>query len=64
MYEANPMGFIAEQAGGLASDGHTRILEKRPEKLHQRTPLFIGSPEMVRRAEAFLQGEEAAATSA
>jgi fructose-1,6-bisphosphatase I len=57
MYEANPMGFIAEQAGGAASDGHQRILEKTPEKLHQRTPLFIGSEEMVRRAEAFLQGE-------
>ena len=57
MYEANPMGFIAEQAGGAASDGHTRILEKSPEKLHQRTPLFIGSEEMVHRAEAFLQGE-------
>ena len=57
MYEANPMGFIAEQAGGAASDGHQRILDKTPEKLHQRTPLFIGSEEMVRRAEAFLQGE-------
>ena len=57
MYEANPMGFIAEQASGAASDGHTRILEKSPEKLHQRTPLFIGSREMVRRAEAFVQGE-------
>jgi fructose-1,6-bisphosphatase I len=57
MYEANPMGFIAEQAGGLASDGINRILEKTPKKLHQRTPLFIGSEEMVRRAEAFVQGE-------
>ena len=57
MYEANPMAFIAEEAGGRATDGHTRILEKQPEKLHQRTPLFIGSAEMVRRAEAFLQGE-------
>lgn len=57
MYEANPMAFIAEQAGGAASDGHTRILEKTPDKLHQRTPLFIGSKEMVRRAEAFVQGE-------
>lgn len=55
MYEANPMAFIAEQAGGMASDGHTRILDKTPEALHQRTPLFIGSPEMVRRAESFLQ---------
>jgi fructose-1,6-bisphosphatase I len=57
MYEANPMAFIAEQAGGAASDGHRRILEKTPGKLHQRTPLFIGSEQMVRRAEAFLQGE-------
>jgi fructose-1,6-bisphosphatase I len=51
------MGFIAEQAGGAASDGHQRILEKEPDKLHQRTPLFIGSEEMVRRAEAFVQGK-------
>lgn len=57
MYEANPMAFIAEQAGGAASDGQTRILDKKPGKLHQRTPLFIGSKAMVRRAEAFLQGE-------
>ncbi len=63
MYEANPMAFIAEQAGGRATDGHQRILEKTPEKLHQRTPLFIGSEEMVRRAEAFLQGEPERATS-
>lgn len=58
MYEANPMAFIAEQAGGAATDGHTRILEKTPEKLHQRTPLFIGSQAMVRRAREFLQGSE------
>lgn len=57
MYEANPMAFIAEQAGGRATDGHQRILETTPETLHQRTPLFIGSDQMVRRAEAFLQGE-------
>jgi len=58
MYEANPMAFIAEQAGGRATDGHSRILEKTPEKLHERTPLYIGSKEMVERAEAFLQGRE------
>ena len=57
MYEANPMSMIVEQAGGRASDGHGRILEKRPEKLHQRTPLFIGSEEMVRRVEEFMQEE-------
>ena len=57
MYEANPMAFLLEQAGGLATDGHRRILDIQPEKLHQRTPLYIGSAQMVRRAEAFLQGE-------
>ena len=57
MYEANPMAFIAEQAGGVATDGHGRVLEKEPETLHQRTPLLIGSPAMVRRAESFLEEE-------
>ena len=58
MYEANPMAMICEQAGGMATDGRGRILEKTPEKLHQRTPLFIGSKEMVERAKAFVQGEK------
>jgi fructose-1,6-bisphosphatase I len=56
MYEANPMAFIVEQAGGAASDGHRRILEKRPSALHQRTPLYIGSANMVGMAEEFLRG--------
>ncbi|RMH67118.1 MAG: class 1 fructose-bisphosphatase [Bacteroidetes bacterium] len=56
MYEANPMAFIVEQAGGRATDGTRRILSKRPEALHQRTPVFIGSEEMVRRVESFLTG--------
>lgn len=43
MYEANPMAFLAEQAGGAASNGKQRILEVQPTDLHQRTPLFIGS---------------------
>ena len=55
MYEANPLALIIEQAGGLASDGHQRILEKQPNELHERTPLFIGSEAMVQRAEAFLR---------
>lgn len=42
-YEANPMAFIVEQAGGLATDGSRRILDIQPEALHQRTPLVIGS---------------------
>jgi fructose-1,6-bisphosphatase I len=43
LYEANPMAFIVEQAGGAAFDGHQRILDITPSELHQRTPLFIGS---------------------
>jgi fructose-1,6-bisphosphatase I len=43
LYEANPLAFIAEQAGGLATDGHRRILDVQATELHQRTPLYIGS---------------------
>ena len=57
MYESNPMAFIAEQAGGAASDGRGRILEKRPRALHERTALYIGSEAMVREVEAFLAKE-------
>ena len=55
LYECNPLAFIIEQAGGRASDGKQRILEIQPESLHQRTPLFIGSEEMVAKAEEFLK---------
>lgn len=54
MYEANPMAMIVEQAGGRASTGTKRILDIQPEALHQRTPVFIGSPGMVETAEAFI----------
>ena len=57
MYEANPLAFIVEQAGGRASDGYGRIMEKQPDHLHERTALYIGSEEMVQRAEAFLSGD-------
>ncbi len=53
LYEANPLAFIAEQAGGAASDGRQRILDKQPKALHQRTPLIIGSKEEVARVESF-----------
>jgi fructose-1,6-bisphosphatase I len=43
MYEANPMAMIVEQAGGAATDGHIRILDIAPHKLHQRVPVFLGS---------------------
>ena len=44
MYEANPIAFLAEQAGGVATDGHRRILEIEPQSLHQRTPLAHRQP--------------------
>ncbi|MCA6441299.1 MAG: class 1 fructose-bisphosphatase [Sediminibacterium sp.] len=47
LYEANPFAFIVEVAGGAATDGTQRILDVVPTKLHQRTPLFIGSKEMM-----------------
>lgn len=47
MYEANPLAFIAEQAGGIASDGKGRILDIMPTSLHQRTPLIIGGKKNV-----------------
>ncbi len=43
MYEANPIAFLAEQSGGVATDGHRRILEIQPTSLHQRTPFVVGS---------------------
>jgi fructose-1,6-bisphosphatase I len=55
MYEANPLSFIVEQAGGRSSDGVNRILELEPKTLHQRTPLFVGSEEDVILAEIFLR---------
>ena len=54
MYENIPFSFIVEQAGGKASNGKDRILEIKPEQLHQRTPLFIGSKNMVEKAEALM----------
>lgn len=50
LYEANPLAMIVEQAGGMATDGTTRILEITPSALHQRTPLYIGSRTMVEKA--------------
>lgn len=54
LYEANPLAFIIEQAGGRASTGRQRILEVVPLDLHQKTPIFIGSEEDVLEAENFL----------
>jgi fructose-1,6-bisphosphatase I len=55
LYEANPFAFILEQAGGMATDGFGRIVEIQPTSLHQRTPLFIGSENMVKKAMELMQ---------
>ncbi|MGE0634927.1 MAG: class 1 fructose-bisphosphatase [Bacteroidia bacterium] len=55
LYECNPLAFLVEQAGGKASDGFNRILDIKPTSLHQRTPLFIGSSDMVTQAEGFMK---------
>jgi fructose-1,6-bisphosphatase I len=60
MYECNPMAFIVEQAGGKASDGFKRLLEIQPKDLHEKTPIYIGSPEDVSLVEKFLKEAESA----
>ena len=55
MYEANPMAFIVEQAGGAATDGSGRILDIEPHKLHQRVPVFLGSKDEVARVTSYHQ---------
>ncbi len=48
LYECNPMAFLIEQAGGIATDGHQSILDLKPTDIHQRTPFYAGSTEMVK----------------
>jgi fructose-1,6-bisphosphatase I len=50
MYECNALAFIAEQSGGAATNGVTRILDIQPDRLHQRTPFYVGSVNMVEHA--------------
>lgn len=54
MYEANPLGFVAEQAGGAASSGRQRILDIQPEALHQRVPLMLGPADVVEKTVSIL----------
>ena len=56
LYEASPLAFICEQAGGAASTGNQRILDVVPEDLHQRVPLYLGSKREVKWAEQFIAG--------
>lgn len=59
LYESAPLAFLIEQAGGRASTGVRSVLDHVPTELHERTPLFIGSPDNVELVEAFLQGKPA-----
>jgi fructose-1,6-bisphosphatase I len=60
LYEANPLAFIVEQAGGAAIDGTKRILDVQPTELHQRTPLYIGSKHEIEMAQQTLSPKAAA----
>ena len=55
MYEANPLGFVAEQAGGAASTGYERIMDIVPLQLHQRTPLILGNKDVVEETVAVIR---------
>ena len=57
LYEANPIAWIAEQAGGVATDGRQRILDIQPESIHQRTPLIVGSQTEMSALEKILSEE-------
>ena len=63
LYEGAPLAFIAEQAGGAASNGSQRIMDVAPSSLHQRSPLFLGSPADVRECEEFVAGRHDAVNS-
>ncbi|GAB5465565.1 MAG: class 1 fructose-bisphosphatase [Candidatus Kapaibacteriales bacterium] len=56
VYECNPLSYIVEQAGGKATNGKERILDIKPETVHERQPLFLGSPTDVDEAMSFLKG--------
>ena len=54
LYECNPVAFIVEMAGGRATDGKQRILEIMPTELHQRTPFFVGSKDMMDELDTYI----------
>ena len=56
LYEANPMAFLVEQAGGAATNGHQRILDVAPTKLHERVSVILGSKNEVERVTSYHQG--------
>jgi fructose-1,6-bisphosphatase I len=58
LYEAAPLAYLVEQAGGYATDGGDSILDIVPDSIHQRTPLFIGNRSLVERVESYVAEEE------
>lgn len=58
LYECNPLAMVIEQAGGKATNGHKRILDLTPQDLHERTPLYIGSPDDVDQVMTFIKEQE------
>ncbi len=64
LYEVNPMAFLAEQAGGLATDGRDRVMERVPTDLHERTPLVIGSRGEVEKVMSYVASEDRSVSAA
>jgi fructose-1,6-bisphosphatase I len=64
LYEANPVAFIAEQAGGCATAGTQRVLEIQPTEIHQRTPLIVGGKSEMKAFEEFVQPTKVVASLA
>jgi len=60
MYEAQAIAFLAEQAGGYASDGLGNVMDIRPHSLHQRIPFFVGNRDLVERAEQYIKEHDQA----
>jgi fructose-1,6-bisphosphatase I len=56
MYEANPMSFLVEQAGGASTNGRQPILELQPQKLHERVAVFLGSKNEIERVTRYHLG--------
>ena len=56
LYEANPMSFLVEQAGGMSTNGRQRIMDIQPTKLHERVAVFLGSKNEVARATRYHEG--------
>ncbi|MEX0727620.1 MAG: class 1 fructose-bisphosphatase, partial [Planctomycetaceae bacterium] len=58
LYEANPVAFLAEQAGGVALDGKARVLDVEPQSIHQRTPLVVGSQKEMAEFERIMKAKD------